>query len=237
MNLKFWVENDIHLQGIYDISFIVQDCFWLISHTNYWTKIKIFALRFGMAAALGGAAVAERWWTDGRRSDCSSLLEGIEEIFSGRTQVTSPCWLLQADAATLRRGGGGGGALLPPSPQLMEIISPISAGRCQNGKIMSSSRATIHYLNCLVVGILRWNFQKENRKVWKKEKKILINWIFWCSDSDFFTEFFLSLIKNKQSRLIQNWWPGVFIQFQIVLHRLPVTKACYDDSHASLFGF
>ena len=149
MNLRIWVENDIHLQGIYDISFIVQDCFWLISHTNYWTKIKIFALRFGMAVALGsaaafgGAAAAERWWTDGRRSDCSSLLEGIEEIFSGRTQVTSPCWLLQADAATLRwRGGGGGALLLPPSPQLMEIISPISAGRCQNGKIMSSSRAT-----------------------------------------------------------------------------------------------
>ena len=114
-------------------------------------------------------AAAERWWTDGRRSDCSSLLEGIEEIFSGRTQVTSTCWLLQADAATLRRGGGGA-LLLPPSPRLMEIISPISAGRCQNGKIMSSSRATT-LLELSGCRYSKMEFSKGKSEGLKKRKK------------------------------------------------------------------
>ena len=71
------------------------------------------------------------------------------------TDFASPSCLLQADATASPFLGG--------SCALMEIISPISAGRCQNGKIMSSSRATIHYLNCLVVGILKWNFQTKKR--------------------------------------------------------------------------
>ena len=133
----------------------------------------------------------------------------MEEIFSGRTQVTSPCWLLQADAATLRRGGDGGSALLPPSsPQLMEIISPISAGRCQNGKIMSSSRATtlLELSGCRYSKMEFSNEKRGKRQIWRfeKKRKILINWIFLCSDRDFSTEIVLSLIKNKQFRRLQN---------------------------------
>ena len=140
-----------------------------MSHTNYWTKIKIFALRFGMAAALGdgggGWAVMDRrteeWLQFETGGDRGDLFWTDSSHFTLLTPSGGCCH------TAARRGDGG--ALLPPSPQLMEIISPISAGRCQNGKIMSSSRATIHYLNCLVVDILKWNFQTKKGEKGKSE--------------------------------------------------------------------
>ena len=110
-----------------------------------------------------GGVTAVRDWRGWRRS----FLDGLKSLHLADSFRRM---LPHCGAAVARR------ALLPPSPQLMEIISPISAGRCQNGKIMSSSRATIHYLNCLVVGILKWNFQtkksgKGKSEGWEKRGK------------------------------------------------------------------
>ena len=57
------ISNDIHLHGIYDISLIVQACFCFDFHHMriIEQKINIFALRFCMAALVGGGwAVMDR---------------------------------------------------------------------------------------------------------------------------------------------------------------------------------